>query len=118
MKTIKRKVKNLRRGDVVVNLDNPHAKPRTCITDAMACRARGYFRVETDDPNNPVNTFGDNEVDVRDPSFISDEEHIRNNTSGNTPMSKERKQHINTALHQLGAEFKAMGAKVKVRPLK
>lgn len=57
---MKIKAKCLRKGMVVIS---ETGKTRTVTSDAVCCRARGYIRAET--TGEPVNTHGDNLVEVK-----------------------------------------------------
>jgi len=61
-RTVEKKVKDLRPGDVVVNLDTGHEL--LVIGFPRGCRAKGYVYINTNEVANPINTRGDNLVSV------------------------------------------------------
>lgn len=63
---IQKKVKNLRPGDIVLS-DPKH--PRQVTGMPQKCRQNGYYRVETMDAENPVNTHGDQTVPIATEEF-------------------------------------------------
>ncbi len=56
-----KRIRDLRKGDIVVD-ERGHR--RRVIRNPQPCMARGYVYVWTDNPDRPINTHGDDTVQV------------------------------------------------------